>query len=77
MPARDSDDVVAIDFLPHIESMQTDTLLQTDASSASGGLAFDSKKECVLVTSVAAVVTIIIVAALDGFCKGCVSDNWH
>ena len=33
MPARDSYHVVAIDFSPHTESMQTDALLETGMRS--------------------------------------------
>ena len=36
MPTRDSDHVVAIDFSPHTEAMQTDTLLETGMQSGVG-----------------------------------------
>ena len=42
MLERDSYHVVAIDFSPHTESMQTDALLETGMRSAAGLPVFDS-----------------------------------
>ena len=62
MPPRDSNHVVAIDFAPHTESMQTNDLL---AYSASGVPVFKKGEYnmAALVLFVGVVVTIIIVAA--------------
>jgi hypothetical protein len=62
MPARDSYNVVAIDFAPHTESMQTDDLL---AYSASGVPVFKKGEYnmAALAIVVGCVVAVIIVAA--------------
>ena len=66
MPAQDNYHVVAIDFSPHSESMQTDALL--GARSASGVPVSKSGAKnmagCVFCVGVAVVVIMIIVANL-------------
>ena len=63
MPTRDSYHVVAIDFSPHTEAMQTDALLETGAYSASGVPVFESggKNMAVLVFVVAFIVVLIMI----------------
>ena len=65
MPARESYHVVAIDFSPHTESMQTDALLRTKARSAAGIPVFDSgpKNMCLLIACVCVIVIIVIAAS--------------
>ena len=71
MPARDSYHVVAIDFSPHTESMQTDALLETGMPyndndrvtldcCGSGG----KNMACCVVTVAAIVILIMILSNL-------------
>ena len=63
MPTRDSYHVVAIDFSPHTEAMQTDALLETGMQYGVGVNAFcDSspKRMIWLVLAVAAFVIVIM-----------------
>ena len=61
MPTRDSDHVVAIDFSPHTEAMQTDALLETGTRSAGGqpGLGSGPKNMAACVLVVVVVVCLI------------------